>query len=41
MECMCVYTCLSIKEYFLCVMATGAYVLVENTGVTKGRILTA
>lgn len=38
-ECACVYTRVSIKEYFLCVMATGAYVSVENTGVTKGRKL--
>lgn len=36
MECVCVYTCLSIKEYFLCVMATGAYVLcVMATGALK------
>lgn len=35
--CVCVYPHLSMKKYFGCVMVTGAYILVESTGVTKGR----
>ena len=38
---MCVYVCtpLSTEEYFLCIMVTRAYILVETSGeeVTEGR----